>query len=568
MIVIVLVASMLSIVFVSKANDFTKETDVANTTDARNAEKKTASGKYSAKEPVVKLINASSPTGVYKWVSRSSDPLDNIIDTTMFENIERIKPFPTGAFWTNLVMKPSSAVKSQSQNPTISYPIAAEPYAFKWGQQEGLQISFPSSHRVVTPLDINDQFIPDISITSTEAVQKRQIIDHDLMSVTLRFNTDPSLTQSSQGGSSNSYFDVYVVQGSPYVTAKFENSTPNITPLSIYSSFGIPGEGALRSTNDLCIERINNGKPWAVTLTSDKFLLQQPEGDTWLLTFSLPVTLSLDCASKRMLTTLGSISGVVRLALIPPGARPDGVTVDTLLNYSVVYPTGVQVKYHGKENTEYTPEKSEVRCIRRKGICSINFIISHMICRLQVVTDTATVTFSYDTEGGDMSDNATLLMLALPHLAPLLSDQVLSAEDFEGEYLCIKGHMKPIVGNSWVFTETLTNISFTNGVEISSNRTKFLLAESLSTDVDLITPQARDSYGFGKQAARMAQLALIADEIGEDEIRDKALNILKNHSIPWFLGTNDDNIVYDTDFGGLITSDGLSDTMADFGNGR
>ena len=95
-----------------------------------------------------------------------------------------------------------------------------------------------------------------------------------------------------------------------------------------------------------------------------------------------------------------------------------------------------------------------------------------------------------------------------------------------------------------------------------------MLKETLSQDLDISTLQAEDSYGFGKQAARMGNLALIAHEIGEDDLQSKAITILKDHMLQWLKQENKDALIYDEDFGGIITSEGLNNVMADFGNGR
>ena len=125
-----------------------------------------------------------------------------------------------------------------------------------------------------------------------------------------------------------------------------------------------------------------------------------------------------------------------------------------------------------------------------------------------------------------------------------------------------------VVGSSLTYEEALTNITFTAGRKIEDNTTKYLIRESLSIDIDMIPPQAEDCYGFGKEASRMANLALIADEIGENDLKVKAISILKDHMLKWLKQENKNALIYDQDFGGIITTEGLDNVMADFGNGR
>ena len=158
-------------------------------------------------------------------------------------------------------------------------------------------------------------------------------------------------------------------------------------------------------------------------------------------------------------------------------------------------------------------------------------------------------------------------MYVLPHLAPLIEDVALDQEQFDGKLTCIKGEITPVVGNELTYNEISTSLEFTTGRIIDNYRTKSLLRESLAEDIMLIPPQA-DSYGFGKQAARMVNLVLIANNIEAFELQSNAASILKEHMIPWLIGENKNALLYDEDFVGVITTNGLADFMADFGNGR
>jgi endoglucanase Acf2 len=100
-------------------------------------------------------------------------------------------------------------------------------------------------------------------------------------------------------------------------------------------------------------------------------------------------------------------------------------------------------------------------------------------------------------------------------------------------------------------------------------------------------------YGFGKQIARLSQLAHIADvlrtggvEVDENtnvmnnnklfESQEKRLDLIFNGTLSLltsrlqqFLTSNiSDSLVYDTNFGGMVSVDGLRDSNRDFGNGR
>jgi len=67
--------------------------------------------------------------------------------------------------------------------------------------------------------------------------------------------------------------------------------------------------------------------------------------------------------------------------------------------------------------------------------------------------------------------------------------------------------------------------------------------------------------------AKLARLSLIAEEMGEEglaqQFRDKLQPVLEG----WLDGTNPDTLLYDTTWGGLVSTNGVSDPNADFGMG-
>jgi endoglucanase Acf2 len=130
-------------------------------------------------------------------------------------------PFPTGAFWTNLVVKPTP-------DQGFSYPVVVYPYAYKWSETL-LQASYPPLRRRTDQISIRDTFNPDVTFGTYESVAKRHIMAFDSLSVTVRFFL-------SSGG----YWETYMVQGSPYVTNKYQDATPEIRALSIFSDVSCP----------------------------------------------------------------------------------------------------------------------------------------------------------------------------------------------------------------------------------------------------------------------------------------------------------------------------------------
>jgi Glycosyl hydrolase family 81 N-terminal domain len=126
-------------------------------------------------------------------------------------------PFPTGAFWTNLVMAPDAL--------GLSYPIVTYPYAFKWSTSL-LQISYPAMRRMIDNISIRDVFEPDLTLGSVDTPYKRHVTKFDPLSVTLRFRANEN--------ESESYWETYLVHGMPYVTTKYVKSRPVIKALSTF----------------------------------------------------------------------------------------------------------------------------------------------------------------------------------------------------------------------------------------------------------------------------------------------------------------------------------------------
>lgn len=76
-----------------------------------------------------------------------------------------------------------------------------------------------------------------------------------------------------------------------------------------------------------------------------------------------------------------------------------------------------------------------------------------------------------------------------------------------------------------------------------------------------------DPYFFGKQVARLAELALVADNLGETAIATEIRNRMKTYLEPWFEAKNVDYLVFDSTWKGLCSSKGMEDSGADFGQG-
>ena len=86
--------------------------------------------------------------------------------------------------------------------------------------------------------------------------------------------------------------------------------------------------------------------------------------------------------------------------------------------------------------------------------------------------------------------------------------------------------MTGIVGSVWTMRDNLTDIAWTAKTPLKealldiddplmSLTSERRVRDALAADLGTTLPTAPDVYSFGKQVARMARLALIADELGK-----------------------------------------------------
>lgn len=312
-------------------------------------------------------------------------------------------------------------------------------------------------------------------------------------------------------------------------------------------------------------------------LRGTQFVVQTMENLSWLVFSSEPTTIVFDTIGRTKLTTEGKFTGVIRLALLPPqqeglkgytsrfdqtykgvlleGDVPSGMKM--IIKHSNVYPVGADVSWN----------------FPSKDVGNLRF-------------EFKTKSLSNKSRG-----DASLLMLALPHHVDVLSMNeskefklLKDKDDFDLTYRTIKGHMTPVLGSVWSYNEDLTTIGFDDkrALEMSadsSHRTKTTILDQVILDVKRVLPTLDENvYGYGKQVARLAQLIHIAkmllDAADSPSITKKysfiiedSQAVLHDFLMAFLSGGTADPLVYDTNFGGLVTKDGLDDFMNDFGNG-
>jgi endoglucanase Acf2 len=326
-----------------------------------------------------------------------------------------------------------------------------------------------------------------------------------------------------------------------------------------------------------------------LSLKGQRFLIVTQENKKWIAFASENIEFSFDSRIRTQIIASTSFSGVLRFALIPPmsisangKAKVNDASTDlmqvfqstgfkTLVFHSGVYPIGGSVSWEFSEAND-VPSTDSSAWKTVKGFSSSS---SSNTARKRRI---GTIRFQYETQKMSPStkERLDLLMLGLPHHADVLdSDYILTDKVFDLQYWCIKGKMIPVVGTTWSYDEVLTDTQFDVSSDMNINDAVIHhIQESIETDKYLfLTTKTLNIYGYGKQVARLAQLAHISQVIAKEsnvtsQSGNEITKILYNSLADLFDGKIEDELVYDSKFGGIVSKNGLLNSDEDFGNGR
>lgn len=242
-------------------------------------------------------------------------------------------------------------------------------------------------------------------------------------------------------------------------------------------------------------------------------------GQTWLVYSSNPLYLNND------LSVSGSYQGILRISIL---SEKDGEVADAkeqiLDLFSTAYPVGGSVDLN-------TPFRATYQW-KKKGWGPL-LMLSHSVHRQ---------------------------ILASP--AP---DMVIT----QLTYLSMDGELLGIVGDSWILEETPFTVDWYSINGFQDQETINHVIAALEQDVaDLQPIKTSSTYFYGKQIARAARFALIAEEAHYQELIPRVREFLEESITPWLDGSFEGNaLLYDNKWGGLISRNGAQDSGADFGLG-
>ncbi|AUX46944.1 hypothetical protein SOCE26_084540 [Sorangium cellulosum] len=295
------------------------------------------------------------------------------------------------------------------------------------------------------------------------------------------------------------------------MTAPIVYGTPYVT--AFYEGLApsvLAGEG-------VSIIAVNGEVTSPAVVEGERFEISLNNGQTWLLYASPAISLEWDALS---LTADADVvyQGSLRVALV---SGTDSAAV--LDQHAAVIPVGGDVE-------------------------------------ASITEDTATVSFAWKTQGeGD------LLTLALPHHAALLD----KAKPAEISYQTVIGRMTGVNGSRWELSYPLSTIEWDAPRRVADEWGDAIvtaLEEDSAFEPDP-TVADTDPYFGGKQLAKLARLAQIAEALGKKEIAAQLRERLKPLVSAWLDGENGNPFVYDTTWGGIVTTNGVADPEADSGQG-
>ena len=379
------------------------------------------------------------------------------------------------------------------------------------------------------------------------------------------------------------------------MTMEFGGITPVIRALLTFTSLECPPVGTVSVSDTgsnesnkegVVCEAYADSNAHTQTAHGLQFILRSQNGWNWIIFASEPMTLVLDTQVRTTVRASEPFNGALRIAVLPSkidtrDSQPMSSGLQRLIDHASVYPIRGEVSW--QSTSKPTSKRDSSRSTETTSSTT------QRVAKISMKFETR----SFNQSSAAQSGQPLLLMLALPHHTRTISaDVMLDHEAFDFSFHSIKGSMTPVLGSAWAYDQPLISPGFDD--DRGSNKENLfmdpfvfdILLENLEQDINLALPtNTEDIYGFGKQAARLAQLAHIASRLVANttsginatasnntgtlvSLLNLATERLRSALEAFFSGGFSDALVYDANLGGLVSSHGLKDSHADFGNGR
>ncbi|KAJ2007598.1 hypothetical protein GGI04_000713 [Coemansia thaxteri] len=462
-------------------------------------------------------LNTDQPSA-FKAANSPYTPNGGLFDTGVIRT-----PLPTNKWWQNLVIE-------QGADPIHPYPYVVKCLA------NASTVGFPTFQASASAMTSNmavDWQVGD----SAGALTKRLVTGFDALGVTVKWSG------KGQAGMTARFY-----KGLPFVTFEMAGVAPqlttahailHVTPLGLtVNSYGAAtAENATRLMRDI----VEHPGMTQVALN---------DGSQWLVV-SKPAVQWVQTGTGQLAPKAGTVfTGFVQLAHL--GDNP-AANLPVLQKYAGTYPTAGSVTYAKIQSS-------------------------------QAAGRTADIMYFYqtNTDGGQGADAShvyapsavpaglQLLTLMLPHHVDLLVNASFVDPGLSG-YRSAKGPLTAVAGNLITYCQPLDGAVSFEGLHAIGAGDRDAIRRQLAIDVNsaALNVTAPDPYFFGKGVAKIARLIQIAQEV-DDAATAAALGArLVAYLGPWLTAhSNSDPLVYDATWGGIVSTAGLADASADFGQGR
>jgi endo-1,3(4)-beta-glucanase len=262
-----------------------------------------------------------------------------------------------------------------------------------------------------------------------------------------------------------------------------------------------------------------NGSTAGGRVSGTRFQLGLGDGTTWVLYASASVAFDWVAGSAGQMVAAAAFTGTLRVANAP--STPSIAALD-----------------------------AHAGVVPRSGSVAV-----------ATACDVARLQFIYTTTG-----TGSLLMTAMPHHMARLVSPVTAPLP----YATLSGVLQGVEGSTWTMSLPLSPIGFSAPRAVASQYRSAVLA-ALVSDASFVPDPltvSNDSYVGGKLMAKLARLALIADDLGETATAANLRTRLTPLVAAWLDRTNGNPFVYDDTWGGVVTVDALANPGALFGSGH
>ncbi|KAI8319779.1 glycoside hydrolase [Martensiomyces pterosporus] len=442
-------------------------------------------------------------------------------NTSLFNTSAIRTPMQTNRWWQNLVIE--SGID----------PIHPYPYMVKCLSNSSI-IGFPQFQATETSMTSSQP--PDWELSDSQGrLTTRQVSATDDLGVEVTWmGTSPSTFMRSR------YY-----KGMPFLTYEMNNMAPQLK--TIHAILKV--EQLARSVKSDAISTGAALHKIARQLGELPSLTQLTLNDNskWLLVSKPALQWQQGANGQLVPQGLGasSFTGYIQLAHLGDDTQNN---LNVLQQYAGTYPIDATVTYTAVQGTQQSRASNII--FFYKTNTDIGGSTSGVFSTRQVPTSLQLLTF------------------LLPHHMDNLSTANLTQQPLSG-YRCTKGPLTAVAGNFISYSQPLEPVSY-DGPQPIRAADQDSIQQQLLKDIVLSTNvTAPDPYFYGKGVAKVARLYQIAQEINDiasaATLRDKLVALLT----PWLTSqTNSDPLVYDSTWGGVVSTKGLSDPSADFGQGR